>query len=252
MNKNDPKRGEVLVAIMNNQADFKIACDHHWYRIPVDKADKWLREKWPPEWLAFYQTKAFGAYAYSINDYARVFKIRKARRRQLFPDRPQDKKSDKMYYQLVLEPLKQLAQPIISQKRRRIVFIPTTWEKFVSAAEINDLYHGNPLEDRLWAELQRLKIKAERQEFVRVNGQGYFLDFAVHCARGNLDIETDGDRWHHNPRIAVLDNLRDNNLVDSGWHILRFTGLQIRRQMQNYCLPKIIRKIKNLRGAVYS
>jgi hypothetical protein len=29
-------RGEVLVAILNNVLDFKIARDKHWYRIPKD------------------------------------------------------------------------------------------------------------------------------------------------------------------------------------------------------------------------
>jgi hypothetical protein len=46
---NDP----VLVAIMNKPADFAILLDQHWYRIPAETAPK----QWPPEWLAFYQTK---------------------------------------------------------------------------------------------------------------------------------------------------------------------------------------------------
>ena len=53
------KQGEVLVAILNDPIDFKIARDQHWYRIPVDSAKKWLKDKWPPEWIAFYLTKAF-------------------------------------------------------------------------------------------------------------------------------------------------------------------------------------------------
>ena len=48
-----PARGEVLVAILNNLLDFAVARDEHWYRIPVDSAHKRLRERWPPQWVAF-------------------------------------------------------------------------------------------------------------------------------------------------------------------------------------------------------
>ena len=49
------ERGEVLVAIVNNKADFGIVREQGWYRIPVDKEPK----RWPPSWLAFYKTKVF-------------------------------------------------------------------------------------------------------------------------------------------------------------------------------------------------
>ena len=60
-------RSEVLVAIMNQPRDFAIARDHHWYRIPVRSAKRLLTNRWPPEWLAFYQTKIFTQEAYAIN-----------------------------------------------------------------------------------------------------------------------------------------------------------------------------------------
>lgn len=44
-------RGEVLVAIMNKHSDFILATDQHWYRIPVDSVDKFLKKRWPPQWL---------------------------------------------------------------------------------------------------------------------------------------------------------------------------------------------------------
>jgi hypothetical protein len=59
-------RGEVLVAILNDLRDFKFAHDDHWYRIPVASVEKWLKDRWPPQFLAFYQTKAFGKEAHAI------------------------------------------------------------------------------------------------------------------------------------------------------------------------------------------
>ena len=49
-------RGEVLVAIVNNLEDMRIAREERWYRIPVTSVHKWLRDRWPPRWLAFYQS----------------------------------------------------------------------------------------------------------------------------------------------------------------------------------------------------
>ena len=242
------KRGEVLVAIINNQRDFAILQDRHWYRIPVSSAKKWLKERWPPQWIAFYQTKVFGREAYAVSYYAQVLAIRTVRRWQLFPKEPRDKKSNYWYYQLMLSPLKKLPKPILSRRWRRIVFIPTTWQKFIHAVEINDLYDESPLEDRLWAAFKRHNIPAERQAFITIKRQNYALDFAVYCAKGNLDVETDGDTWHANPEKAAEDNLRDNALESADWKVLRFSTPQIREQATEYCVRTVADTINQLGG----
>jgi hypothetical protein len=90
--------------------------------------------------LAFYQTKVFGSEAYAIKYYAAVQDIRVASRIDLFPDTPSNHpKANRRYYQLQLGELQTLPHPIISRRLRRIVFIPTTLEKFRTAVEINDL-----------------------------------------------------------------------------------------------------------------
>ena len=142
-------RGEVLVAIINNLPDMTLDRHRHWARIPSDSVSKFLKNSWPPQWLAFYQTKVFGSEAYAVNYSARVGTIREVCRWELFPDEPEDSKSQRRYYKLELSPLSRLEQPILSRRLRRITFIPTTWEKFTSASEINDLWDESPLEDRL-------------------------------------------------------------------------------------------------------
>jgi very-short-patch-repair endonuclease len=242
------ERGEVLVAIINERHDFAIAGEQHWYRIPVASQKKWLQRRWPPAWLAFYQTKIFAQEAHSIRYYAKVIEIHHRYRSELFPNQPDDERGERQYYQLVIGPLQQLPQPIFSRRRRRIIFIPTTWQKFMNAAEINDLYDDSSLEDRLWAEFKRLQILAERQEWVAIEDRNYFLDFAIYCALGKLDIETDGDEWHANPEKAAQDNLRDNDLESKGWQQLRFSTHQIQERMADYCLPTIATTINNLGG----
>jgi len=242
------QRGQVLVAILNNLLDFNIACERCWYRIPVSSVEKWLQDRWPPQWLAFYQTKIFGEEAFSINYYAQVVEIRKVYRWQLLPDQPRDEKSQRRYYQILFDRLRRLPAPVTSRRWRRIVFISTTWEKFIAASEINDLYDESPLEDLLWSELKRLSIHAERQEFIEIGEQTYNLDFAIYCAIGKLNVETDGDTWHANPEKAAQDNVRDNNLETAGWKLLRFNTQQIREEMAQYCVPAIVKTVNKMGG----
>ncbi|MFN8441492.1 MAG: hypothetical protein U0175_12005 [Caldilineaceae bacterium] len=51
-----------------------------------------MKERWPPQWLALYQTKIFGDEAFSIRYFAQVQSIRKVYRWQLFPDEPRTSK----------------------------------------------------------------------------------------------------------------------------------------------------------------
>jgi very-short-patch-repair endonuclease len=226
------------VAIANTKRDLSIARAEHWYRIPMTSARKWLGTRWPPARLAFYQPKVFGAEAFSVNYYAQVREIRSARRLQLFPDEVRNEKSGRAYYQLLLGPLRKRLQPIVSRRARRIVFIPTTWRKFLDTAEINDLFDERPLEDALWTELKRHRIRAERQEFIRIGEQDYALDFAIYCARGQIDVETDGDTWHANPERTAEDNLRDNALEASGWNVLQFTSRHVKKDADRYLYPQ--------------
>ena len=250
MNSDDPSpsEGEVLVAIMNNLLDFNIAQDQHWYRIPVHSVKHRLKERWPPRWLAFYQTKVFGPERWAVHHYAPVRRIRVVPRRELFPDDPSHPRADELYHKIEIGPLKRLPEPILSARWRLIVFIPTTWDKFSSAVEINDLFDESPLEDRLWAEFRRHEIAAERQFFVQVRASLYSLDFAIFCEKGELNVETDGDMWHAELERIPLDNRRDNDLTGAGWSLLRFNGKQIREQAAEYCLPAVMRTMNQLGG----
>lgn len=243
------KRGEVLVAIINNKLDFAILHEQNWYRIPASSVKKWIGERWPPRWLAFYQTMAFGVEKHAINYFAEVLDIRQVQRWQLFPDEPRAGRGKRQYYQIFLKPIQALPKPIYSRRFRRIVFIPTTMERFVQASEINDLFDGSSLEDKLWAEFKRRGIPAERQEFVTARKNDYALDFAVYCAKGKIDVETDGDFWHANPEKAAQDNVRDHDLNTAGWKVLRFSEKQIREQAASYCVQTVVDNI-NLLGGV--
>jgi len=240
---NQPER-DVLVAILKDKRDWAYAHDEKWYRIPVDTAPRY----WPPKWLAFYQGKDFGEEAYAVNYYGRVQDdIQIVRRRDLFPDEFINPKSDRQYYKVLLHSVEKLGSPIRSTRPRRLVFVPMTWQKFNAAKMINDLFADSPVEDRLWDEFKRHKIDAERQWEV-TNGQVFYkLDFALFCNQGKIDVEVDGDQWHHNRERAPKDNARNNELVTIGWQVLRFAAREIRDSMGD-CMYRVKQTVNRLDG----
>ncbi|MEM7017114.1 MAG: hypothetical protein AAF512_07200 [Pseudomonadota bacterium] len=233
------QKGEVLVAVLNNVEDFDIVKTQHWYRIPTMEVARHLDKWWPPRWLGFYHTKKFGDEAHSIRYYARVENIRDAWRWQLFPEEARNPKSRRQYYQLMLGELQTLPAPIFSRRQRRVVFIPTIWDKFINASEINDLYKGSPLTDKLWAEFKRWQIDAERQASVTVNGKRYELDFAIYCEKGKLAVGLENE--------SLPIELKQS-LESDGWQVLGLDKQQVEDRTDTYCLNRISRVIEQFGG----
>jgi len=215
---------DTLVAIVPSLADFAIAEREHWYRIPCKTAPEILPNA---RWLAFYHTAASGDHRWAIHFIAPIEGVDRALRLDLLPDEPEHPRALEPYFRVRLGPISTLAHPVPSLRRRRLIFIPTTFAKLQAAREINDLYHESPLEDRLWEALRREQIPAERQYYVAEATTSYCLDFAVLCARAGVDVECDGDSWHLRPDTVVEDNLRDNRLTRRGWSVLRFSSRQL-------------------------
>ncbi|GAB4472018.1 MAG: hypothetical protein OHK0037_31650 [Elainellaceae cyanobacterium] len=129
----------VLVAILKDMQDWAIAREQRWYRIPAASVEKLLRAHWPPAWIAFYQTKAFGEEAYAIRYYAAVAEVARVQYADLFPEAITSPKRQDWYYKLMLGPLQLLEQPIPSQKLRRVTFIPTIWAHLIAAQDVSEL-----------------------------------------------------------------------------------------------------------------
>lgn len=238
------RHGEVLIGIMNNKADLERLQDELWYRIPVDSWERFRLKC--PQWLAIYQTRVFGADKYTVQYYGRVKRMERGLRREFMPANSWDPKSDREYYRIFLHTLKRLPVPIVSAKPRRNPFISTTWRKFTGAGGINDLFDESPLEDQLWGEFKARRIPAERQWEVTVESERYYLDFALFCNEGKVDVETDGDTWHKNR--TRQDNERNNAVASAGWHVLRFNTQQIREAAGTYCISQVETTIKTLGG----
>lgn len=234
---------EVLVALLKEKSHFNNLRDENWYHVPVETAPK----RWPPEYLAFYQPKVFGADAFRIRYFGRVKNIIQTPYKKLFPNKIDSKKSDKVYHQVFIEKLEPLPRPIPSRIPRSIVFIPTKWHKFIHAEQLNDLFDESPLEDDIWKTFKAAKIFAERQWRERIGKYFYQLDFAIFCNDGRIDVEADGDTWHAQRERIDKDNKRNNELEKRGWHVLRYNGKEIREENAKYLL-QVGETIKTLGG----
>jgi hypothetical protein len=149
---------ELLVGIINNNSDFELLRDKHWYRIPVTSANKFLMDRWPPNWIAFYLSGRIKNNPFMIKHYAEITEIKIVARKTLFPNDIKNPKTNKRYYRISFNELITIPRPILSRRWRRIVFIQSTIEKLQNATEINDLFDGSSLEDKLWSELKRNEI----------------------------------------------------------------------------------------------
>ncbi|HLF28829.1 MAG TPA: hypothetical protein VJG32_21085 [Anaerolineae bacterium] len=214
----------VLIAVMNSPRDFQLAREASWYRIPQQSAPKFF----PPEFVAFYFTKPFGADAYAVRWYAEVRGHELATRRDLLPAEPGHPHAERVYYKLQLGPLLELPHQIPSRRWRRLTFILTTGERLFSAWEINDLVVGSHENDLMWRALKEAGLDAERDDELP-NRQR--VDFLLPCNYGDLGIV-----------------VSDEPQRDSPEYVLHFTPGQINDALDD-CLYQIKQAIEQ-RGGV--
>lgn len=125
----------VLVAIVRAPRDLEIARVLGWYRIPLATAPKTVRV----DWLAFYQTAAFGEERWSVRYTARVRGHELVSRNELMRDEPDHPRAWEPYFKIQLGPLETLPNPIPSQRWRRITFLYTIGHRLLSAQDLSEL-----------------------------------------------------------------------------------------------------------------
>ena len=150
----------------------------------------------------------------------------------IFPTEPFNERSNKLYYKINLEKLLRLPNAVKSLRHRRILFITTTVKKFEQAEEINDLFYGTPIEERLWKAFKRNRILAERQFMETIKQKNFNLDFAVFCKKSKIAVECDGDRYHLKEQAVRRDKKRDNLLESKGWNVLRYSTDELTRDLE--------------------
>jgi hypothetical protein len=163
----------VLVVVMNEPRDLEIARLLGWYRIPLRSAPKVIAV----DYVAFYQTAAFGAEGMAIQYTAPVRGHELTTRAELFKDEPNHPRAGHEYYKLQLGPLERLPHSIPAHKWRRITFFYTTGEYLLTAESVDELAVTSTEERRtLWHSLR------ERAGLAQPGESEYELDPAVLAA----------------------------------------------------------------------
>lgn len=232
---------KILIALLKDKIDLMYLFKEGWYRIPL-KRDRVLPKMIKNntiEYIAFYQGKIFGEDGFKINYYAKIKQIKIVERNELFPNEPNNPKTFDKYYKIEIEDLIKLKKPIVSNKKRIIIFINSNLDKFLSAKEINDLYVGSPIEEKMWKQLKENMIPAEREFHEKIKNSNYFIDFALFCKNIKIALECDGDTFHLKEQDVKYDKKRDNNLKSKGWNVLRYTTDEI-----NYDIKNVIYQVK--------
>jgi hypothetical protein len=141
----------VLVAVVRHPRDLDIVRVLGWYRIPVGTAPKTLRV----DWLAFYQTAAFGDERWSVRCVAPVRGLELVRRAELLRDEPDHPRAGEPYFKVQLGPMESLPRPIRSERWKRFTFLYTTGDRLLAARDVTELTLPSAAQrHRLWRMLR--------------------------------------------------------------------------------------------------
>jgi hypothetical protein len=140
----------VLIAVVNNPRDLEIARLLGWYRIPLRTAPKVISV----DYLAFYQTGAFGDEKWRIQYVAPVKGHELTTRAELLKNEFDHPRAKEEYYKIQLGALEPLRVPIIAESWRRITFLYTTGQYLLQARTVNDLVVQSDERQLLWQALR--------------------------------------------------------------------------------------------------
>lgn len=125
----------VLVAIVKSPKDLDIARVLGWYRIPLVTSPKTIRV----DWIAFYQTAAFGEEKWSVRYVAKVKGHELVTRKEILLEEPNHPRANEPYFKIQLGQLMALPHVIHAKSWRRFTFLYTTGQRLLSAVELRDL-----------------------------------------------------------------------------------------------------------------
>lgn len=140
----------VLVAVVNNPRDLEIARLLGWYRIPLRTAPKVIAV----DYLAFYQTGAFGDEKWRIQYIAPVRGHELTTRAELLKTEPDHPRAKEEYYKVQIGPVERLSRPILAETWRRITFLYTTGEYLLRSTTVNELVVESDERQLLWQALR--------------------------------------------------------------------------------------------------
>jgi hypothetical protein len=180
----------VLVGVVTRKKDLKLARDRGWYRIPQSRMPRGVHA----EYVAlFLNSRAAGKSESGIYYYAQPAGVELVYRRDLLPDEADHPRANEVYYQVQLRGWQEKVPPVLNPTRRTIAFIYTTWDRFVHAREIKDLYSdADYFVDRVYHALRSDGLTALERYWDAERGQtGVGAQIRVLCQRGSFTASTE-------------------------------------------------------------
>ena len=178
----------VLVAVINRQRDLKAALIDRWYRIPQERMPRGVHA----EYVAFYLSRAFKEKNGGIHYFAQTRGVELVRRKDLLPGEANHKNAEKVYYRVALAPYREKAPPVLNPTKRPIAFIYTTWDRFVHASTISDLYaESDYYVDRIYHALRDKGIHPLRLWEAERPNDDYAPGLRILCEGGEVIVSTE-------------------------------------------------------------
>ncbi len=174
----------VLVGVINRKRDLVNLRSEHWYRIPQGR----MRRGVHAEYLAFFLSGAvFKEQSGAIHYYARQTGLELAYRRDLLPKEAQHPRAGEVYYKVQLGDLQLKTPPVTNPTRRRFSFIFTTWDRFIHARELRDLYSDDDyFVDRIYHALRQTGLQPERFWEAERRETGAGAELRILCDSGTV------------------------------------------------------------------
>ncbi len=152
-----PPDALALVVLLPTPRDLEIARLFGWYRIPL----RWAPKVIDVDYLAFYQTAAFGETGrWQIQAAAEVRGHELTTRGELLREESDHPRAHEEYYKIQIGPLVLLPRPVQAGRWRRITFLYTTGAHLNNANTLNDLVVRAEERQLLWSNLRERAAQA--------------------------------------------------------------------------------------------